>query len=262
MRFRVRHLARYRYDAPIALGPHVLRLTPRGAEGMAHGIRVTPEPASRTEETDRNGNRVSRLTFAGKTNRLEIEARFELDTARIARDRSPPGPATSLALADVSPAVAQTAARLSALAGRDPAGFAESLAATLYGSVTLDRADTSPLRTPGDTLARGRGSARDIAALYVDLSRRAGLPARFVAGYWAESVSASAPRGAHFWPEVFVEGQGWLGFDPTTGGPAGENHLPMAAAADLAGTRPVMGSTYGAAIPVRAEFELNVLTRA
>lgn len=262
MRFRVRHLARYRYDAPVALGPHLLRLTPRGAGGLAHGIRVTPEPATRTEETDRNGNRVTRLTFAGKSNRLEIETRFELDTRRLTRDATAPDPAATVALAQVTPAVAQTAARLGSLAARDPAGFAESLAATLCGSLTLDRADSGPLRAPGDTLARGRGSARDMAALFVDLTRRAGLPARFVAGYWAESISPAAERGAHFWAEVFVEGQGWIGFDPTTGGVAAQNHVPMAAAADLAATRPIMGSTFGAAIPCRTGFELNVLTRA
>ena len=82
MRFRVRHQFRYRYDAPVALGPYLLRLTPRGAVDMAHGIRVTPEPNYRRDETDHHGNLVTRLGFRGATSALEIEARFELETGK------------------------------------------------------------------------------------------------------------------------------------------------------------------------------------
>jgi len=183
MRLRVRHLIRNRYAAPVALGPHVLRMTPRGAPEGACTLRITPEPDLRHDETDAHGNSVSRLGFAGATSSLVIEARLELETG----DIRPPGaetgdPGRYLALGDDEPGVARTAERLRALAGNDPAAFAESLAATLNGIVSHDRGETGPLRSPGDTLARGRGTARDMAALFVELSRRAGLPARFVTG--------------------------------------------------------------------------------
>ena len=262
MQFRVRHVFRYRYDAPVALGPYVLRLTPRGAPAeMAHGIRVSPEPVFRRDDDDLHGNRVTRLGFAGATARLEIEARFELDTDRL----QPPGAGGPLAryqqpgAADAS--VTATADRLRALAERDPAGFAESLAAILHGSVACDASDTAPLRSPGETLARGRGSLRDIPALYVDLTRRAGLPARFVTGYWAEGAGAGAARGGRSWPEVYLPGTGWRGYDPALGTAVGPGHVPIAAAPDLAGTLPIVGSTYGAAIRVSAAFDLNIMTR-
>jgi len=261
MRFRVRHLARYRYDAPVALGPHVVRLTPRAGAGMSHGIRVTPEPAFRRDEVDLHGNRITRLGFEGLTNALVIESRFELETRGVPAASGEAARAeTYLKKGADAPGIAATAARLRALAGPDPEAFAESLAATLHAAIRHDPDDTAPLRAPGDTLARGRGSRRDIAGLFVELSRRAGLPARFVSGYWAESVHPASPRSLHSWPEVRLAEGGWQGFDPTLGTRAGEGHVALAAAPDLSGTVPITGSTYGAGIPVSTDFELTILT--
>ena len=264
MRFRVRHQFRYRYDAPVALGPYLLRLTPRGAVDMAHGIRVTPEPNYRRDETDHHGNLVTRLGFRGATSALEIEARFELETGKV----RPPGDVSEGARLDrylqpgvADAGVAATADRLRALARTDPVSFTEHLAAILQSSITHDSEDIAPLRSPGETLTRGRGSGRDIAALYVDLTRRAGLPARFVSGYWAESVSPASRRGARTWAEVLLPGRGWQGVDPTLGAWTGAGHVAVAAAPDLVGTMPVAGSTFGAGIRLSAEFELNVMTR-
>lgn len=263
MRFRVRHLISYRYDAPVALGPHVLRLTPRGAGDGTSDIRVTPEPAFRLDETDIHGNRVTRLGFAGATPSLAIETRFEVESRALA---PPTGegvqPERYLRPGAANAGVAATAERLRRLAGADPTAFAESLTSTLHAAITYDPEDLAPLRSPGDTLVRGRGSARDITALFVDLSRRAGLPARFVTGYWAESADPAAPHGARCWPEVLLPGVGWRGYDPMLGTRTGEGHVAAAAAPELSGTMPVTGSTFGAGIRVSTDVELQVMTRA
>ncbi len=265
MRVRVRHLAKHRYDAPVALGPHVVRLTPRGAAQMVHGIRVAPEPAFRLDATDSQGNRVTRLGFDGKTTALAIEARFELDTSDlVCPDSAATDPAAYLRRGVADPGVEATAARLRALAGTDPAGFAESLTAILHDAISHDASDTAPVRRPGETLARGRGSARDITALFVELSRRAGLPARFVSGYWVESADPGSRRGAHVWPEVQLPGRGWQGCDPTHGTLVSQRHVALAAAPDLAGTLPVsgstFGSTFGAGIRVSTGVEVTIVT--
>ena len=259
MRFRVRHLVRYRNDAPVALGPHVLRLTPRGAAGMSHGIRVSPKPAFRLDETDAHGNRVTRLGFAGATATLEIEPRFELETHDLVRPNGANAhPERYLLPGAAEAGVAATAERLRALAGPDPVAFADSLAAILQSAIAVDPNDTAALRSPGETLARGRGSARDIAALFVELSRRAGLPARFVTGYWAESANPAAARGARSWPEVLLPDLGWQGYDPTRGTRTGEGHVAVAAAPDLAGTMPVTGLSL---IHISEPTRLGMLSR-
>ncbi len=265
MQFRVRHLLRYSYDAPVALGPHLLRLTPRGAVRMAHGIRVRPEPGFQLETTDDQGNAVTRIGFSGQTRALEIEMRFELNTRGL---RPPPAgpdvPARYLKQGEADDSVTAAARRMHDLAGREPRGFAESLCTTLHGSIAHEPNEALPLKPPGETLASARGTTRDIARLYVELARRAGLPARFVSGYWAAGSGPAAARGARVWAEVYLPDRGWMGFDPGTGQRTGLGHVPLAASAELSGTLPVSGTTFnnafGLTVRVRPSVDLTILT--
>jgi len=261
MRFRVRHLTRYRYDAPVALGPHVLRLTPRAGTGLTHDLRVSPEPWSRTDETDAHGNRITRVAFDGETRELTIDSRFTLDTRgalaplSAASDRYlQPGPA--------DPAVAAFADRLRAEAGPDLAAFAKRLTTTLFETIDHDIRDAGAARPPGETLALGHGACRDIAVLFVDTCRIAGLPARFVSGYQATSSRPTPRRYLHAWPEVLLPGRGWQGYDPTRGIAVSETHVALAAAPDQAGTMPVEGSYFGAPVGSSLEFDLEIEARA
>jgi len=58
MWFRIQHDSWYRYDVPVALAEHVLRLTPRagGIRLLSHQLRVEPEPSSWRNELDELGN--------------------------------------------------------------------------------------------------------------------------------------------------------------------------------------------------------------
>ena len=62
-------------------------------------------------------------------------------------------------------------------------------------------------------LRTGKGECGDYAALFVALSRAAGIPARPVVGYWAKS----GVDQTHVWAEFFIQGQGWVPVDPTMG---------------------------------------------
>lgn len=64
-----------------------------------------------------------------------------------------------------------------------------------YKVEDLERTD---LLDPAQTIERGGGVCRDLAALYVSLLRGAGVPARLVAGYLAGDV-----QGFHAWVEFY-----------------------------------------------------------
>ncbi len=271
MQVRVRHLLRLHYDAPVVLGPHLLRLTPRGAARMAHDIRVLPEPAFRADTTDTQGNATTCIGFSGQTTRtLEIEMRFELNTRGL---RLPPAPPEAggaaeqyLVRGEADAGLTAAARRMRALAGSDPRGFAASLCTMLHESIAPEPDEALPLKAPGETLASARGTTRDIARLYVDLARRAGLPARFVSGYWAAGPDPAAARGARLWAEVLLPEIGWRGFDPGLGQRAGAGHVALAAARELSATLPVQGSTFASAFgqPARQRLsgELEILASA
>ena len=66
-----------------------------------------------------------------------------------------------------------------------------------------------------------KGYCSHFATAFVLLARSQGIPARYVEGYYvrkgtAQSVTVRTSM-AHSWPEVYLEGYGWLAFEPTPG---------------------------------------------
>lgn len=103
-----------------------------------------------------------------------------------------------------------------------------------------------------DFLTRDKsGHCEYFAAGFTLMARAMGIPTRVVGGYRVSEYNPLADRwlvrqrNAHAWAEAWVEGQGWVTFDPTP-------------AAELASHMPTRSSTYGAVVDV-----LNAwLTRA
>ena len=73
-----------------------------------------------------------------------------------------------------------------------------------------------------------------------------GIAARFVSGY--EIGAAEADGGdLHAWAEVYLQGGGWRGFDPSRGLAVADSHVAVAAASDPLLAAPVTGTYRGKA---------------
>ncbi|MEO1206561.1 MAG: transglutaminase family protein [Pseudomonadota bacterium] len=80
---------------------------------------------------------------------------------------------------------------------------------------------SSPLPV-GDVVRLGCGDGIDLAHVFIAGARHLDLPARVVLGYLArpkideepETNGDLLPPGRHAWAEVWIEGLGWVGFDP------------------------------------------------
>ena len=101
-----------------------------------------------------------------------------------------------------------------------------------------------PIRRSGRWLP-GIGACRDIAMLFLAACRAQGLAGRFVSGYQARSKRPE--RHLHAWPEVYLPGGGWCGFDPTRGLAIADTHVAVAAAPAPAGAMPIEGRFVGSA---------------
>lgn len=114
-------------------------------------------------------------------------------------------------------------------------------------------------QSPVETLARGWGSCRDFAVLFVEGARSLGFGARIVSGYLHNPDQAklgSAGTGStHAWAEVYVPGAGWITFDPTNRGVGGFNLIPVAVARCIDQAMPVTGNYSG---PENALSEMSV----
>ncbi len=69
-----------------------------------------------------------------------------------------------------------------------------------------------------------RGYCEYYASAFVVLARSLGIPARMVAGFYPTDERDGREYtyrelNAHAWPEVYFEGYGWIGFEPTAGRP-------------------------------------------
>jgi TgpA N-terminal domain/Transglutaminase-like superfamily/Domain of unknown function (DUF4129) len=113
-----------------------------------------------------------------------------------------------------------------------------------------------------------RGYCQQFAWAFAVLARLVGIPSRIVVGYTAgTSASGSSWRvttaDAHAWPELYFPGEGWLRFEPTPQGPAGQgtavappyatgsaiSGLPAAKSGSATGAGGSAGSGHSAGVP-------------
>jgi transglutaminase-like putative cysteine protease len=254
MRFSVVHTTRYRYDAPVFLEPHTFRLCPRqdGAQRVLHHeLAIWPAPAGRAQGLDQDGNVITQAWFTGQVETLKVHSAFEVETLRdnpfdflLAReDRVLPDDSSSN---DVPSAVREFAKSLAAGANRQTMPFLAALNQTIFQTVRhVVRRDGAP-KPPEATLAAQEGSCRDLAVLFCAACRAVGVTARFVSGYEREA-SLEESGEMHAWAEVYLQGGGWRGFDPSRGLAVADSHVAVAAATDPRLAAPVTGTYRGAA---------------
>jgi len=284
MLFTVRHVTAYTYSQPVRLAPHWLRLRPRGSDPIElqhFGLEIDPTPAGHADCLDPDGNRVARVWFDGETQHLTVVGRFSARTHRRGASRTPeesspcerPYPAALQARLSpwidgpaAAPAVQALAAELRA--GAEHAHpFVQRLNLALHARIRREIREWGEPQAAHETLRLGTGACRDLAVLFVAVCRSQGLAARFVSGYQrgrdvAELRGGEAVpqrRHMHAWPEVYLAGSGWRGFDPTHGTEVADAHVALAAAADAADAAPIEGSYFGAAqATLRTTLQIDV----
>jgi transglutaminase-like putative cysteine protease len=257
-RWLIRHETAYRYDTQVAFAPHVLRLTPQGerVRCMSRNVHVSPLPLTTSDFRDAFGNSCTRISF-GSEQASELIVRSDVEVQTLARpllDGSglPPLPwythghdeLLAYRHAGNGPEVAALAERLTREVGGAPLALFELLNRTLH--TTLDRQIRveGHAQTPAETLRIGRGACRDLTVLFLAVCRHLGVAGRFVSGYQGQEASPDGKRHLHAWPEVFLPGSGWLGWDPTHGVAVGSRHVSLCAAPTQGGTMPIEGGFY------------------
>jgi transglutaminase-like putative cysteine protease len=267
---RIQHRTTYAYRRPVSLGPHRLMLRPRETRDlrlMSSEIKVTPVGAL-TWAQDVFGNSVATVNFSTLTDALTIDAETELELHASA------WPVFNIAASAIVYPFRYSGDEWTDLGATtvqqysDPDGRLRKWAQDFVGG---DRTDTLTLlkdlsagvprwigyqsrdeegtQSPAETQARGWGSCRDFAVLFVEAARSLGFGARIVSGYLfnpdKKLAGTSGAGSTHAWAEVYVSGAGWISFDPTNGGVGGFNLIPVGVARDIRQVMPVVGSFVG-----------------
>jgi uncharacterized protein (DUF2126 family)/transglutaminase-like putative cysteine protease len=283
IRVAIHHKTHYRYDKPVNMAPHILRLRPAAHSRtpiLGYSLRIQPEKHFINWQQDPFGNWLARLVFPEKTRRFDIEVEviaemtvinpfdffveeyaehypFTYD-AQLAKELAP--------YMEVSEAGPRLKAWLADIDRSEKAivDFLVSLNQRLWKAINYTVRLEPGIQSCEETLGLASGSCRDSAWLLVQIMRHLGLAARFVSGYLiqlsADVKALDGPSGPaadftdlHAWTEVYVPGAGWIGLDPTSGLFAGEGHIPLACTPDPVSAAPVSGAVD----PCKVEFSFD-----
>ncbi|HEX6828103.1 MAG TPA: transglutaminase family protein, partial [Burkholderiales bacterium] len=290
IRVALHHLTHYRFDRPVALSPHEVRLRPAAHARTpihSYSLKILPAKHFVNWQQDPYGNWLARVVFPDKSSELSVEVDLVADmtvinpfdffveeyaekhpfayTEQLMRElvpfleKEPAGPLRS--------AWMERFQRQGVRPGMNSVDFLVALNQALHDDVRYLIRLEAGIQPCEDTLEKGSGSCRDSAWLLVQMLRQLGIAARFASGYLIQLVAdvkpLDGPAGTdrdftdlHAWAEAYIPGAGWVGLDPTSGLLAGEGHIPLACTALPSSAAPVIGYTD----PCEAvlDFRMNV----
>jgi transglutaminase-like putative cysteine protease len=260
----------------VVLSPHRLRFHPRddGAQRVIeHQLNISPTPLGRNDHLDLEGNRVTQIWFEEATDHLDIEVNMQIETFRSNAFDFILAPEAAVLPIDhehdlicaraylerIEPddAVTAFAAELSLAVERDTLSFLDRLNRHIFAEFTQAHRHEGAPQNPAFTLQSCEGACRDLAVLFVDCCRAEGIAARFASGYQKGNL-LSEQRDLHAWPEVYLPGAGWRGFDPTHGEPVADTHVTIAAAAHSRDTMPVSGVFSGKGVNSTLDYTVEI----
>jgi transglutaminase-like putative cysteine protease len=255
MRLHIEHETIFSYSQPVREAIGEARLRPRDDAGQRLlGFRLALDPHAPVDPVgDRFGNTIHCYSVLPPHRRLIVTATSEVETSTDALSAAPAlTPLEQHSFTATSQYVPFTDdllafARAVAPADADDAeDTARALASAIYASCTYEPGSTNISTTADAVLAGRRGVCQDFAHLLIALCRGLGLPARYVSGYLYDSGNAADTiLASHAWTEVFLDGRGWLGLDPTHNRATGALYIRVALGRDYADAAPVRGIYQG-----------------
>lgn len=257
MRVEIRHVTTYRYERPVRHLLQELRMTPRNHAGQfVETWRIeTDPPASLRRSEDCFGNIVHRLSLDQPFETLTISAIGIVETeesAGVVEGAVEPFPPSlflrQTALTECTPDMRHWAFDIAARAAaqNDRLGLLHTLTQEVRAAIRFMTGATDAQTSAPQAFAARAGVCQDISQIFIALARALEIPARYVGGYLAAIDPAQSQQEAgHAWAEAYVEGLGWVGFDPANGICVTERHVRTSVGLDYRDAAPVRGAVTG-----------------
>lgn len=128
--------------------------------------------------------------------------------------------------------------------GKTPLSLAHALSSEVSERIAYAPGETSASTTAAEALARGKGVCQDHAHALISLAHLSGIPARYVVGYLA--TEGAIGEASHAWAELFLDGFGWIGFDPANRCCPDQNYIRLCSGYDAQDAAPIRGVASGA----------------
>ena len=251
MRIRIDYETRYAYERPARFIVQALRLTPRTHEGQqVRDWRIETDVDARLRRTeDAFGNIVHHLYTERPTDALTIRVTGEVatsDTSGVVKGALERlSPLVFLRETSLTEADAPLRAFAEMVGEGDDLGRLHELMGRIHSEVAFEVGATTAAHTAAEAFALKRGVCQDHAQIFIACARRLGIPARYVSGHFQRTDGRDDQDAAHAWAEAWVEGLGWLGFDPANGVCPTDHYVRVAIGLDALGASPIRGTSYG-----------------
>jgi transglutaminase-like putative cysteine protease len=250
MRISVGHVTRYSYAAPVRYAIQALRLTPPSFDGQrVIDWRISGPGIDRaTIFRDGFGNLVHLVTCSEEISETVIIAKGVVETAdragivqglaelapRRVFERFTPVTAPSDGIRDLA-AAAGVGASVEGL---------HTLMKVVRDAVSYEIGTTGAHTSAAEALADGKGVCQDHAHIFISAARCLGIPARYVNGYMLSAEDTPA-EAHHAWAEAWVDGLGWVGFDPSNLMCPTDAYIRLATGLDANTAAPIRGHRHG-----------------
>jgi transglutaminase-like putative cysteine protease len=268
-RLRVTHETSFDYDGLARASYNELRLTPRTEQRQTalESRVVTVPPAPQYAYVDYWGSQVVAFNVDRGHDRLSITGSSLVDTHAAGE----PADCSWRDVADAAATMAdylshnlytapgpELAAIASGLRAATPLATARRIIEWTQGTLRYARGVTTVHTSANEAYADGVGVCQDFAHLALSLAKTAGLPSRYVSGYFHPEPDATIGEEVtgetHAWIEVWTGS--WWGYDTTNDCAVGERHVAVGRGRDYADVPPVKGIYAG-----NAEHTMRVTVR-
>lgn len=255
MRLSIRHETLYRYQTPAASVIQHLRLTPRGHNGLfVRRWRVEIDAECRLDRgEDAFGNITHTFSAEGPLNEVRIAVDGDIETSDTngllsgALERFPLSFwQRATPLTHPCPAITEFARDLASGEGGDRLATLHALNAAIFSGMRYSVGETDTRTTACDAFAAKAGVCQDFAHMFIAAASVLDIPARYAGGYFLRTDMTEQEAG-HAWVEAYVEGIGWIGFDPTHGISVTDRYVRVAVGPDYLDAAPIRGARIGGA---------------
>ena len=268
-RIRIKHKTAYSYQEAVSLLPHTLHLRPREGHDMRlESSRLDINLAYRIQwQRDVYGNSIAIVSFSEPATELVItsdvvvehyeEQPMEFVIADNARHY--PFDYEPLEQIDLVPyqsavfpadreVLKEWVAPLCDSSGaQETIDMLTRINDRIVNTLVYQVREEPGVQSPAETLARGSGSCRDFATLFIEVCRACGLASRFISGYLLDEAGQAGNASTHAWSEIYLPGSGWRGIDSTSGEVVGGDHIAVAVHRHPEAIPPVAGAFRGTA---------------
>lgn len=259
-RLRITHTTQFRYDDEVAASYNEIRMRPMMSDRqfvLNETLHVSPV-TSLHPFIDYWGTRVSSIEILTPHRSLEVVAESLVEvtvpsssSACLSWDEIAHAAETSLTLTELlrnteltapSPTMIDTIHAIKQRAGT-PEECAREISSWIFSAISYRFGVTGVHSTAAEAWEEKTGVCQDISHLVLGALREAGIPARYVSGYYHPQPDASLGETvsgeSHAWVEWFTGS--FTGHDPTNDQDLGERHVIIGRGRDYQDVPPIRG---------------------